>query len=826
MKLPAPSRAVLRRGLFILLVMACVLPGAGARAAPGDPVAADADWILSLQIESGADAGLIVMNRPRALCIPYFANMAASGLASATLATGDARYAQAAWRWLDWYAAHMDASGFVTDYELTGGVWTSTGDFDSTDSYAATFLSAVRDVYAATGDGQRLAAIWPAVGRATDAILATAAPGYRTYAKPGWNVMYAMDNAEVYDGWQAVAELAAVRGDSALRARADEWVAGMRLSLAGFWNEAAGAYDVALAPGGVRHPADWNEFYPSVTAQVWMINTGLVPAARAAALAARIDQEHPDWDDPASQGLFNPPEGPQIRPIGWWPSFADAFTEAGMQTRALSGFARMRDAAIAGGRAWPYHAGSAGRMIDFVVARPDTTVTGGPAPWSNDPVASITFAGTATAWTFECSLDGAPWSPCVSPASWTGIADGPHDVRVRAVDQAGHADPIPASRSWTTDTAAPAAVLRSSPPDPGGIGSAVFVFDGTDDRTGPAMLTFECAIDDAAFAACDSPASYPALATGSHTFRVRAKDLAGNRSAPASRAWFADMVAPDTTITAGPSGPAAPGEVRFEFSGTDDTAAAVTFECRLGTAAFAPCASPVTHSFGHEGAFLFSVRAVDGAGNRDATPATRSWFVDRTPPDTWISSGPAAFTAAQTARFQFWGADTVSPSHWLVYECRLDDAAFTRCASPVTLTGLADGPHVFEVRAVDAAGAPDPAPARLSWMIDSAPPVSAITTADQSVVADLPPAMRRVVAGTATDSGSGVREVAVTFTAVGAPPVRVIAALSCRDAAARECTWTAHVPTARGRYEVRVAAIDRAGTEERPGPAPVTVFAV
>lgn len=819
----ATTGAALRRGFVALALIVSGLATTAPVGAVETDVIAEAQWIVSLQVTSGPEAGLIAMNLPQSLCVPYFANMAASGLASATLATGDPAYAQAAWRWLEWYAAHMDAQGFVTDYELRSGVWTSTGDFDSTDAYAATFLSAVRDAYAVTGDGARLTALWPAVRKATTAILATAAPGYLTYAKPGWNLKYAMDNAEVYEGWKAVAELAIAQGDAQTRALADEWVAGMQVSLATFWNETTGAYDVALTDTAVRHPADWSVFYPSVTAQVWMINAGIVPAARAATLAARIDQTHPDWDDPFSQDVFDPPEGREIRPVGWWPSFADAFTAAGMQTRALAGFTRMRDAAIASGRAWPYHAGSAGRTIEFVVARPDTTITAGPPSWSADAAATVAFTGSGGATGFECSLDGAPFAACVSPHTWPDPADGPHVARVRAIDQAGHADPLPAVHAWTTDRTAPTVRITSAPPDPGGIGSAVFVFDGADALT-PAV-TFECALDGAAFAPCADPAAYPSIATGAHAFRVRSVDRAGNRSAQASHAWFADMVAPQTTITAGPSGHVTAEQVTIEFAGSDDVAV-TGFECRLGTAAYQPCAGPVTYRMNGEGAFLFSVRGVDGAGNRDQTPATRSWFVDRTPPDTWIAGGPSQATPSTTARIEFSGSDTVSPSYWLTYECRLDAGPWQRCTSPTVWTGLADGAHTIQVRAVDAAGNADPTPAAIGWTIDAAPPVSTFTTADNAVLTDAPPAFERIVTGSVTDVGAGVRDVSVTFIAQTGEVTVVAAVMACRDQTRRQCVWHATPPAQGGRYRVRVAAVDRAGGAEAPGPAAIAVLAL
>ena len=62
-----------------------------------------------------------------------------------------------------------------------------------------------------------------------------------------------------------------------------------------------------------------------------------------------------------------------------------------------------------------------------------------------------------------------------------------------------------------------------------------FTFVGTD---AVGVVGFQCSRDGSAYAACSSPLGYSALATGSHTFQVRALDAAGNvDSTPASFTW-------------------------------------------------------------------------------------------------------------------------------------------------------------------------------------------------------------------------------------------------------------------------------------------------
>jgi RHS repeat-associated protein len=100
-----------------------------------------------------------------------------------------------------------------------------------------------------------------------------------------------------------------------------------------------------------------------------------------------------------------------------------------------------------------------------------------------------------------------------------------------------------------------------------------------------------------------------------------------------------DTTPPDTEITAGPSGTIKSNRATFEFRASEGGAG---FECRVDDAAFAPCSSPHTRTRVRLGFHAFEVRAVDGAGNRDASPARREWSVGAEPPVAGPSDAPAS----------------------------------------------------------------------------------------------------------------------------------------------------------------------------------------
>src|SRR5207248_2272501 len=199
-------------------------------------------------------------------------------------------------------------------------------------------------------------------------------------------------------------------------------------------------------------------------------------------------------------------------------------------------------------------------------------------------------------------------------------------------------------------------------------------FTGSDPAPSSGGVHFECSLDSAVFASCSSPKSYGSLVDGSHTFKVRAIDAVGNTDAtPATYTWSVDTVAPDTSITNHPSDPSASSSASFAFTGSDPapSSGGLHFECSLDSASFTACSGPKNYGSLTDGSHTFQVRAIDAAGNADASPASFTWFVDTTPPDTSITSHPANPSSSSSATFAFTGSDPAPSSGGLHFECSL-----------------------------------------------------------------------------------------------------------------------------------------------------------
>ena len=355
---------------------------------------------------------------------------------------------------------------------------------------------------------------------------------------------------------------------------------------------------------------------------------------------------------------------------------------------------------------------------------PETDITDGPSGLTTAKSARFEFESEAGA-SFECRRDGGSWESCASPRDYANLADGPHSFDVRATDAIGNTDPTPASRSWTIVEDPPETVITDGPS--GASRSTAASFEFASNQGG---VAFECRLNGGAWEACTSPRAYSNLPDATHTFAVRAIGDDGRADpTPASSTWTVDTTAPDTSISAGPSGTSS-ASATFTLASGDPGAG---FECRLDAGPWQSCSSTKTYSALTEGPHTFEARAVDAAGNVDSTPSARTWTVDATPPDTRVTGGPESTTSSTSVSIQF---KTVAVEKNATFECRLDGGAWQACTSPRAYANLADAAYVFEVRASDPVGNVDTTPARRTWTVDTVPPDTAIDEGPTGLVPD------------------------------------------------------------------------------------------
>jgi hypothetical protein len=338
---------------------------------------------------------------------------------------------------------------------------------------------------------------------------------------------------------------------------------------------------------------------------------------------------------------------------------------------------------------------------------PETTITSGPSGDVGSTTATFEFTASEPGSSFACSLDGAAYSGCTSPTSYSSLALGPHTFDVAATDAAGNPDPTPAHADWTVvassgGTFLPVADthLRQAAPTTS-YGSVVELSTdagaGVEER---ALLKF--AVSGISGAVTDAK------------LRVWVTNSTGNgpQIVPSDPSWAEGTVnwntAPALTGPAVANAGSMPIGAWFEF----DVTSAVSGD---GTYSF---------TFVPESTDAVRFSSREAATNRPELVVTWGGTPpppDTTPPETTITSGPSGDVESTDASFDFTSSEAGSS-----FACSLDGAAYGACTSPASYSSLGVGPHTFDVVATDAAGNPDPSPAHAAWTI--VPPTSATFT--------------------------------------------------------------------------------------------------
>ncbi|MGH3145384.1 MAG: hypothetical protein ACRDTR_06230, partial [Rubrobacter sp.] len=336
---------------------------------------------------------------------------------------------------------------------------------------------------------------------------------------------------------------------------------------------------------------------------------------------------------------------------------------------------------------------------------------------------------------FECRLDDGLWDTCDQSPHYLaleGLTAGPHVFEIRAVDDLGNVDESPASHNFTTQAVPARTTIESGPPAQTESTEATFTFSS--DLAGAA---FECSLDKnpVAFTACPADGKFTNVPYGNHELLVRAVGPGGPDPNPDEYSWESGhLTAPVTTISSGPTNTSGPEATTANTSATfvfDSTDQDATFQCKLDTAAnFTPCTSPQVYENLTPGeTHTFEVQATKP--NLLASPVPVEWewtILDNEVPTTTLTDQPAQNSNSSSATFSFTGTDN-APAADLQFQCRLDSmdpAAFGSCSSPENYSSLGEGPHTFEVRAVDQAGNVDPTPESYTWTVDTTAPVTTL----------------------------------------------------------------------------------------------------
>ncbi len=388
------------------------------------------------------------------------------------------------------------------------------------------------------------------------------------------------------------------------------------------------------------------------------------------------------------------------------------------------------------------------------------------------------------------------------PVSYTGLSQGAHTFQVRATDTAGNVDATPASRTWTVDTVAPAAPVITAPTENQLLNVGTINVSGTAEPNATVQLT------EGATGQGSSPVSgtgtwnviVAPVSDGTHTYTARTTDAAGNQSAATNRTIRVDKTLPETTIVSGPSGATNDTTPTWNFSSNETP---VTYECALDGAAHTACPNPFTPTLS-PGAHTLSVRAVDQAGNRDNTPATRSITIDPTAPDPPVVLQPAESQWVTTTSMTVSGTasigTTVEVREGQVSRGTVTTTAAGTWALPAAV--VTDGQHTFEITARNALGTPSSTVTR-TFRVDTVAPNA--------------PTIENAAAGGSTVTLSGKSEAGATVEILEG------AAVVGSTTADSSANWTlalANVPDGSHTYAAR--ARDAAGNQSGAS-APRTV---
>ena len=353
--------------------------------------------------------------------------------------------------------------------------------------------------------------------------------------------------------------------------------------------------------------------------------------------------------------------------------------------------------------------------------------------------------------TVEVRLDDGDWEIAVT--NWTTIPnvdEGTHTVQVNATDKAGNWDMDEVT--FGVDGTPPEITLLS--PEDGFVydtNSVEASWEVTDDGTGVDVDTVEYKLDIFSWTvagAAEGTTTLPSLSEGTHTFSMRASDLAGNDATVKTVSFTVDTVDPTVAIDY----EVLPSHDVLATYTSDGTGTDVALtEIRLNSDEWEDADSASTTFSGLvDDEYTIEVRVTDEAGNTGTDSVT--FVLDSNPPVVYMLSPDDDEVVGGAPVTVEWSATDLG-SGVSALEIKLDDGVGIDVTGETSyeFSDLDEGLHTVTVIAVDGGGNEDEA--SVTFEVDATAPTVQITAPEDGAIL---PSADVLVAWTATDSSSGI----------------------------------------------------------------------
>ncbi|HEX9711305.1 MAG TPA: Ig-like domain-containing protein [Actinomycetota bacterium] len=464
---------------------------------------------------------------------------------------------------------------------------------------------------------------------------------------------------------------------------------------------------------------------------------------------------------------------------------------------------------------------SPARTFTVDLTAPPVPIITTPAPGAALASHDVTVSGTAEQNTSVRIREGSllrATVPVDGAGAWSAsitFTSGSHTITATGEDRAGNLSAQSAPRTFSVDTADPAAPTITQPAQSAFLASNVVTVGGSAEaNAGVRVLEGTVTIG---VATADNAGSWSVMisfADGAHTIHAVTVDDAGNVSPlSAGRAFTVDTLAPAAPVITHPG----PGEVvgpQVFVAGTAEPG--TTVEIREGVTLVGSAAADgagnwsLTITFG-AGGHTITARAVDLAGNISPPSGARTFTVsssvDVVPPPAPTIIDPAA--GAIVGPVPVFRGGTEAGATVTVYEglAVVGTATAGPSGSWEFAVNMPAGSHTVTATATDPAGNTGPSSPSRTFTVDASRPTVSFSTAGPVIVL---PGQTVTLSGTASDNFgvAGVTvEVLNSLTGVRA----LLVAAACTGCPGTPVSWQSSPSLGPGLWTARALSADLAG---------------